>query len=117
MVVSGVHFMSNIRIILGQMGTSNSKVAFEICVVTEEFVGSNLGPGISMVMFDTKNNQSPVIALDHLFQSEMDFHQAKFTIELQPWSKPKVRFLVLFSAILDNFVIFRTDSISEIVIF
>ncbi len=72
------------------MGDTNSKEAFEICVVTEDFLGSNLGPGINMVMFDTRNTQSPVIALDHLFQNELDFHQAKFTIDLQPWSKPKV---------------------------
>nr|CDS23211.1 arachidonate 5 lipoxygenase [Echinococcus granulosus] len=71
------------------MGETNSKVAFEICVVTVDFLGSSLGPGINMVMFDDKNNQSPVIALDHIFQNELDYHQAKFTIDLQPWSKPK----------------------------
>ncbi|VDM33300.1 unnamed protein product [Hydatigera taeniaeformis] len=71
------------------MGEANSKAAFEICVVTVDFLGSSLGPGINMVMFDNKNNQSPVIALDHIFQNELDYHQAKFTIDLQPWSKPK----------------------------
>lgn len=72
------------------MGETISKAAFEICVVTVDFVGNGLGPGINMVMFDNKNNQSPVIALDHIFQNELDYHQAKFTIDQQPWSRPKV---------------------------
>uniref|UniRef100_A0A5K3FNG8 Arachidonate 5-lipoxygenase n=1 Tax=Mesocestoides corti TaxID=53468 RepID=A0A5K3FNG8_MESCO len=71
------------------MGETNSKVAFEICVVTEDYLGSNLGPGINMVMFDNKNVQSPIIALDYIFQNEVDYHQAKFTIDLQPWSRLK----------------------------
>ncbi|VUZ39279.1 unnamed protein product [Hymenolepis diminuta] len=71
------------------MGETISKAAFEICVVTVDFVGNGLGPGINMVMFDNKNNQSPVIALDHIFQNELDYHQAKFTIDQQPWSRPK----------------------------
>uniref|UniRef100_A0A5K3FM90 Arachidonate 5-lipoxygenase n=1 Tax=Mesocestoides corti TaxID=53468 RepID=A0A5K3FM90_MESCO len=72
------------------MGETNSKVAFEICVVTEDYLGSNLGPGINMVMFDNKNVQSPIIALDYIFQNEVDYHQAKFTIDLQPWSRLKI---------------------------
>ncbi|KAL7060840.1 hypothetical protein AAHC03_09266 [Spirometra sp. Aus1] len=72
------------------MGETNSKVAFELCVSTEDYQGNNLGPSVNMVMFDTNNAQSPTIALANLFQNEVDFRQAKFTIDLQPWSKPKI---------------------------
>lgn len=74
------------------MGETNSKLAYELCVVTEDFLGNTLGPGINMVMFDTKNVESPVITLENLFQNETDYHQAKFTIDAQLWSKPKVSF-------------------------
>ncbi|CAL8107601.1 unnamed protein product [Calicophoron daubneyi] len=72
------------------MGGSSTKIAFEVCVVTGDYTGDELGPGVNMVMFDGYGAQSPTITLDNIFQNETDFTQAKFTIDLQPWSRLKV---------------------------
>ncbi|KAL3313784.1 hypothetical protein Ciccas_007614 [Cichlidogyrus casuarinus] len=71
------------------MGSNPSKIAFEICVVTGDYQGDPLGPGVVLIMFDDKGNQSPLINLEHLFQNENDFTQARFTIDLQEWSRPR----------------------------
>ncbi|VEL24408.1 unnamed protein product [Protopolystoma xenopodis] len=72
------------------MGNNGTKIAFEVCVVTADYNGDSYGPGVNMVMFDDQTRQSPTITLDNLFQNEVDFTLAKFTIDLQPWSKLKV---------------------------
>lgn len=72
------------------MGGNSTKIAFEVCVVSGDYSGDELGPGVNMVMFDSVGNQSPTITLANIFQNESDYTQAKFTIDLQPWSKLKV---------------------------
>ncbi|TPP60945.1 Arachidonate 5-lipoxygenase [Fasciola gigantica] len=72
------------------MGGNSSKIAFEVCVVSGDYTGDELGPGVNMVMFDSVGNQSPTITLASIFQNESDYTQAKFTIDCQPWSKLKV---------------------------
>ncbi|CAH8452050.1 unnamed protein product [Schistosoma intercalatum] len=72
------------------MGGISTKIAFEVCVVTGDYSGDELGPGVNMVMFDHCGNQSPTITLDNIFQNDIDYTQAKFTIDLQAWSRLKV---------------------------
>ncbi|KAK4472581.1 hypothetical protein MN116_003820 [Schistosoma mekongi] len=69
------------------MGGTSTKIAFEVCVVTGDYSGDELGPGVNMVMFDHRGNQSPTITLDSIFQNDIDYTQAKFTIDLQAWSR------------------------------
>ncbi|CAH8480629.1 unnamed protein product [Heterobilharzia americana] len=72
------------------MGGAATKIAFEVCVVSGDYSGDELGPGVNMVMFDHCGNQSPTITLDNIFQNDIDYTQAKFTIDLQSWSRLKV---------------------------
>ncbi|CAH8834475.1 unnamed protein product [Trichobilharzia szidati] len=72
------------------MGGTSTKIAFEVCVVSGDYSGDELGPGVNMVMFDHCGNQSPTITLDNIFQNDIDYTQAKFTIDLQSWSRLKV---------------------------
>ncbi|KAF7259007.1 hypothetical protein EG68_03797 [Paragonimus skrjabini miyazakii] len=72
------------------MGGTSSKIAFEVCVVSGDYSGDQLGPDVSMVMFDSHGAQSPTITLDSIFKEESDYSQVKFTLDLEPWSRLKV---------------------------
>ncbi|GAA55713.1 lipoxygenase [Clonorchis sinensis] len=72
------------------MGGTSSKIAFEVCVVSSDYTGDQLGPDVSMVMFDHHGAQSPTITLDNIFKEEADYSQVKFTLDLEPWSRLKV---------------------------
>ncbi|CAH8564532.1 unnamed protein product [Dicrocoelium dendriticum] len=72
------------------MGGSPSKVAFEVCLVSGDYTGDEMGPNVSMVVFDSNGAQSPTITLDNIFREEVDYSQVKFTLDLESWSRLKV---------------------------